>query len=108
MWWWWWSQGSDIAPPTRVLLAADLVSFTPLALVGKSAQASIGSLTSTTSQAPVGGDVNTDNILRWLTVAFIIWWVIGEPTRAVHIVYNIGKSLTTAAHGISSFFFVSL
>ncbi len=74
--------------------------FTLLALAGKSAQASIGSLV---SMAPVGGDVNLKTILGWAGVAFIVWWVIEEPTSAAHLVNNIGHFLATAAAGISSF-----
>jgi hypothetical protein len=48
--------------------------------------------------------VNLKTILGWLAVAFIIWWIIEEPTAAAHVVHNIGTFLTSAAHGISSFF----
>ncbi len=43
-------------------------------------------------------------ILSWLAIAFVIWWVIKEPTNAGHVVHNAGTLLTTAANGISSFF----
>ena len=43
-------------------------------------------------------------ILGWLAVAFIVWWVIEQPTGAAHIVHNIGTFLTTVASGLSSFF----
>jgi hypothetical protein len=52
----------------------------------------------------VGGDVNLKSILGWLAVAFIVWWVIEQPTNAAHLVHNIGTFLTTAAAGISHFF----
>jgi hypothetical protein len=52
----------------------------------------------------VGGDVNLKTILGYAAVAFIIWWIIEEPTAAAHVVHNIGTFLTSAAHGISSFF----
>jgi hypothetical protein len=52
----------------------------------------------------VGGDVNLRSILGWLALAFVIWWIIEEPTAAAHVVHNIGTFLTNAAHGISSFF----
>jgi hypothetical protein len=52
----------------------------------------------------VGGDVNLKSILGWLAVAFIVWWVIEQPTSAAHLVHNIGTFLTTAAAGISNFF----
>jgi hypothetical protein len=48
--------------------------------------------------------VNLKSILGWLAVAFIIWWIIEQPTAAAHVVHNIGTFLTSAAHGISSFF----
>jgi len=43
-------------------------------------------------------------ILQWASLAFVIWWVIQEPTAAAHLVHNIGNFLSTAAHGISNFF----
>jgi hypothetical protein len=52
----------------------------------------------------VGGDVNLKTILGWAVVAFLIWWVIEQPSGAAHVVHNIGTFLTAAAHGISSFF----
>jgi hypothetical protein len=52
----------------------------------------------------MGGDVNLKTILGWLALAFVVWWIIEEPTSAAHVVNNIGAFLTSAAHGISSFF----
>jgi hypothetical protein len=52
----------------------------------------------------VGGDVNAKSVFGWIVLAFIIWWVIEDPTGAAHVVHNIGNFLTTAAHGISNFF----
>jgi hypothetical protein len=52
----------------------------------------------------VGGDVNLKTIAGWAAVAFILWWVIVQPTSAAHVVHNIGAFLATAAHGFSSFF----
>lgn len=43
------------------------------------------------------------SILTWAAVAFVIWWVIQQPTSAAHLVHNIGSLLTTAANGISHF-----
>ena len=54
--------------------------------------------------APVGVDVNIKTILGWLAIAFVVWWVIEQPTAAAHVVHNIGAFLTSAAHGLSSFF----
>jgi hypothetical protein len=52
----------------------------------------------------LGGDVSLKTILGWLAVAFIVWWVIEQPTGAAHIVHNIGTFLTTVASGLSHFF----
>jgi hypothetical protein len=51
-----------------------------------------------------GDDVNLKQILGWLVLAFVIWWIIEAPTSAAHVVHNIGTFLTTAATGISHFF----
>ena len=42
-------------------------------------------------------------ILTYLAIAFVIWWVIQEPTSAAHLVHNIGSLLSQAAHGMSNF-----
>jgi hypothetical protein len=55
-------------------------------------------------RAPVGGDVKLKTVLGWLALAFIVWWVIEQPTAAAHLVHNIGVFLSTAAAGISNFF----
>jgi hypothetical protein len=52
----------------------------------------------------LGGDVNLKTVLGWLAVAFVIWWIIEAPSGAAHVVHNIGTFLTSAAHGISTFF----
>ena len=41
-------------------------------------------------------------ILKWAALAFVLWWVIQEPTAAAHLVHNIGSLLSQAAHGLSS------
>jgi hypothetical protein len=48
--------------------------------------------------------VKLGTILKWAALAFVLWWVIQEPTAAAHLVHNIGSLLSQAAHGISSFF----
>jgi len=48
--------------------------------------------------------VKLKSILGWLALAFVIWWVIEQPTGAAHIVHNIGAFLSTAASGLSHFF----
>jgi hypothetical protein len=47
--------------------------------------------------------VSLKTILGWVAVAFVVWWVIQQPTNAAHIVHNIGTFLTTAANGLSRF-----
>jgi hypothetical protein len=47
--------------------------------------------------------VKPRQILTYLLIAFVIWWVIQEPTSAGHLVHNIGSLLSQAAHGMSSF-----
>ncbi|HEY0935411.1 MAG TPA: hypothetical protein VGD91_16910 [Trebonia sp.] len=42
-------------------------------------------------------------IITYLIVAFIVWWVIQQPTSAGHLVHNIGALLSQAAHGAASF-----
>lgn len=42
-------------------------------------------------------------VLTWAAVAFVLWWVIQQPTSAAHLVHNIGSFLTTAATGLSHF-----
>jgi hypothetical protein len=52
----------------------------------------------------VGVDVNFKTILGYLAIAFVVWWVIEQPSGAAHVVHNIGAFLTSAAHGLSNFF----
>jgi hypothetical protein len=47
--------------------------------------------------------VKPKTILGYLVIAFIIWWVVQEPTSAAHLVHNIGTLLSEAAHGLSNF-----
>ena len=47
--------------------------------------------------------MNLKTVLTWLAIAFVIWWVIQEPTSAAHLVHNIATFLTTAATGLSHF-----
>jgi hypothetical protein len=48
--------------------------------------------------------VNLKTVLGWLALAFVMWWVIEDKSGAADVVHNIGNFLTSAAHGISSFF----
>ena len=43
------------------------------------------------------------DILKWVIIAFVVWWVIQQPTGAAHLVHNIGTLLSNAAHGLSNF-----
>ena len=42
-------------------------------------------------------------VLKWAAVAFVLWWIIQQPTSASHLVHNIGSFLSTAATGFSHF-----
>ena len=42
-------------------------------------------------------------ILTYAAIAFVIWWVIQQPTSAAHLVHNIGVLLSDAAHGLANF-----
>jgi hypothetical protein len=50
--------------------------------------------------------MSVKTIAGWLALAFVIWWVIEQPSDAAHIVHNIGVFLGTAAAGLSAFFAV--
>lgn len=43
-------------------------------------------------------------LLGWAALAFVVWFIIVQPTQAAHIVHNLGGFLTTVAHGLSTFF----
>jgi hypothetical protein len=47
--------------------------------------------------------VKLGTILKWAALAFVVWWVVTEPTNAAHLVHNIGDFQTNAAHGLSNF-----
>jgi hypothetical protein len=47
--------------------------------------------------------VKLRTILTYAIIAFVIWWVIQQPTSAAHLVHNIGTLLSEAAHGLSNF-----
>lgn len=42
-------------------------------------------------------------ILQWVVIAFVVWWIIQEPTSAAHLVHNIGTFLSNSASGLSRF-----
>jgi hypothetical protein len=39
----------------------------------------------------------------YAAIAFVVWWVVKEPTSAAHLVTNIGNVLSTTASGFSHF-----
>ena len=47
--------------------------------------------------------MNLGTVLKWAFVAFVVWWIIQEPTNAAHLVHNIGSLLSSAANGLSHF-----
>ncbi len=47
--------------------------------------------------------VKPKQIITYLAIAFVIWWLIQEPTSAGHLVHNVGALLSQAAHGVSNF-----
>jgi hypothetical protein len=48
--------------------------------------------------------ITLNTVLGWLAVAFVVWWIIQDPEGSASAVHNIGTFLSSAAHGISSFF----
>lgn len=42
-------------------------------------------------------------IAKWAAIAFLVWWVVTQPSNAAHLVHNIGTFLSTAASGLSHF-----
>lgn len=42
-------------------------------------------------------------IITYLAIAFVIWWLIQQPASAGHLIHNIGTLLSQAAHGMSTF-----
>lgn len=47
--------------------------------------------------------MNLKQILGWLAIAFVLFYLVKEPTGAAHAVHNIGNFLASAARGFSSF-----
>jgi hypothetical protein len=52
----------------------------------------------------VGGEVSFRTVLGWLAVAFVVWWMIEQPTGAAHVKHNIRTFPSTAAAGLPRFF----
>jgi hypothetical protein len=47
--------------------------------------------------------VKPKQLITYAAIAFVVWWVIQQPTSAAHLVHNIGTLLSNAAHGLSNF-----
>jgi hypothetical protein len=47
--------------------------------------------------------VSLTKILGWVAIAFLIWWIIQQPTNAAHLWHNIATLLNRAATGLSHF-----
>jgi hypothetical protein len=47
--------------------------------------------------------VKPRQVLTYALIAFLIWWVVQQPTNAAHLIHNIAGLLTTAARGLSNF-----
>jgi hypothetical protein len=47
--------------------------------------------------------VSLKQLAGWAAAGFVVWWIIVEPVAAAHVVHGIGASLSSAAHGISTF-----
>ena len=42
-------------------------------------------------------------IVQWLLIAFVVWWVVTRPGDAGHLVDNVGSLLSHAATGVGNF-----
>jgi hypothetical protein len=51
-----------------------------------------------------GGTVKLKTILGYAAIAFILFFVIKDPTGAAHVINNIGNFLSSMARGFSAFF----
>jgi hypothetical protein len=47
--------------------------------------------------------VKLKQVLGWAAIAFLLFYLIKQPTGAAHVVHNIGNFLSSAAHGFSNF-----
>lgn len=47
--------------------------------------------------------MNVKTIAGYAAIAFVIWWLVKQPTSAAHLVTNIGNFLSNAASGLSRF-----
>jgi hypothetical protein len=49
------------------------------------------------------GGIRLQTILTYAAVAFVIWWVIQQPSNSAHLVHNVGSLLSAAATRLSRF-----
>ena len=47
--------------------------------------------------------MNLKQVATYAAIAFVVWWVVKQPTSAAHLVSNIGNFLTSTAAGFSHF-----
>ena len=47
--------------------------------------------------------MNIKTIVGYAAIAFVVWWIIKQPTSAAHLVSNIGNFLSSSANGLSHF-----
>jgi hypothetical protein len=47
--------------------------------------------------------MSLSSVIRYLAIAFVVWWVIQEPASAARLVHGVGAFLSSAAHGLSNF-----
>jgi hypothetical protein len=40
------------------------------------------------------GGIKSSAIIGWLTIAFLVWWIISSPNSADHLVHNIGAFIS--------------
>jgi hypothetical protein len=48
--------------------------------------------------------VKPKTIFGWLAIAFVLFYVIKDPSGAAHIIHDIGNFLTSVATGFTNFF----
>ncbi len=42
-------------------------------------------------------------LLKWAAIAFVLFYLIKQPTGAAHVITNAGNFLSSAARGVSTF-----
>jgi hypothetical protein len=71
-------------------------------LVGKHRRLSYGGDKSGLGRVQ-GGALNLKQLLGYAVIAFLLFFVIKDPSGAAHIVNDIGNFLSSVARGFSSF-----